>query len=82
MVAANEDAGNASIIDPISGKVLASLVVGPEPEAVTVSPDGRWVYVTGETSNTISVIDMRTEKVVTTFLVDARPRWFREGMRG
>src|SRR4051812_20590867 len=74
VVAANEDAGNASIIDPTSGKVLASLVVGTEPEGVTVSPDGRWVYVTGETSNTISVIDMRTEKVVTTFLVDARPR--------
>ena len=82
IVAANEDAGNASIIDPVSGKLLASLVVGTEPEGVTVSPDGRWVYVTAETSNTISVIDMRTEKVVTTFLVDARPRWFREGMRG
>ncbi|PYP81743.1 MAG: hypothetical protein DMD35_00420 [Gemmatimonadetes bacterium] len=74
MVAANEDAGNASIIDPASGKVLVSLVVGTEPEGVTVSPDGRWVYVTAETSNTISVIDMRTEKVVATFVVDARPR--------
>jgi PQQ-dependent catabolism-associated beta-propeller protein len=74
IVAANEDAGNASIIDPASGKVLASLVVGTEPEGVTVSPDGRWVYVTAETSNTISVIDMRSEKVVATFLVDARPR--------
>jgi YVTN family beta-propeller protein len=74
MVASNEDAGNASIIDPATGKVLASLVVGTEPEGVTVSPDGRWVYVTAETSNTISVIDMRTEKVVATFLVDARPR--------
>jgi PQQ-dependent catabolism-associated beta-propeller protein len=74
MVAANEDAGNASIIDVASGKVIATLVVGTEPEGVTVSPDGRWVYVTAETSNTISVIDMRTEKVVATFLVDARPR--------
>jgi len=74
IVVANEDAGNASIIDPASGKVVASLVVGTEPEGVTVSPDGRWVYVTAETSNTISVIDMRTEKVVATFLVDARPR--------
>src|SRR5688572_28312398 len=74
MVAANEDAGNASIIDVASGKVIATLVVGTEPEGVTVSPDGRWVYFTAETSNTISVIDMRTEKVVATFLVDARPR--------
>jgi YVTN family beta-propeller protein len=74
IVAANEDAGNASVIDPASGKVIASLVVGTEPEGVTVSPDGRWVYVTAETSNTISVIDMRVEKVVATFLVDARPR--------
>jgi PQQ-dependent catabolism-associated beta-propeller protein len=74
LVAANEDAGNASIIDATSGAVVATLVVGTEPEGVQVSPDGRWVYVTGETSNTISVIDMRTEKVVSTFLVDARPR--------
>jgi PQQ-dependent catabolism-associated beta-propeller protein len=74
IVAANEDAGNASIIDPATGTVLATLVVGTEPEGVTASPNGRWVYVTGETSNTISVIDMRTEKVVSTFLVDARPR--------
>jgi len=74
IVAANEDAGNASVIDPATGTVLATLVVGTEPEGVTASPDGRWVYVTGETSNTISVIDLKVPRVTTTFLVDARPR--------
>ena len=30
------------------------------------SPDGRWIYVTGETSNTVSVIDGRRYKVIET----------------
>jgi PQQ-dependent catabolism-associated beta-propeller protein len=72
--AANEDAGTASSIDPVTGQVRTTLVVGTEPEGVTASPDGKWVYVTGETSNTISVIDVAKERVVSTFLVDARPR--------
>jgi YVTN family beta-propeller protein len=37
--------------------VLATLVVGIEPKGVAASPDGRWIYVTAETSNTVSVID-------------------------
>ena len=37
-----------------------------EPEGVAVSADGRWVYVTAETSNSVSVIDTRTNKVVAT----------------
>jgi YVTN family beta-propeller protein len=33
-----------------------------------------WVYVTGESSNTVSVIDVAAERVVSTFLVDSDPR--------
>ena len=58
----------------MTGGVRRTLVVGTEPEGVTASPDGRWIYVTGETSNTGSVIDVAAERVVATFLVDARPR--------
>src|SRR4029453_7155673 len=36
----NEDAAQASIIDIASGKVIASIPVGEEPEGVTTTPDG------------------------------------------
>jgi YVTN family beta-propeller protein len=60
----NEDAGSASATDIRSGKVVATMVVGIEPEGVSVSPNGRWAYVTAETSNSVSIIDTRSNKVV------------------
>lgn len=74
LVAANEDAGTATLLDLRTGATLATLLVGIEPEGVAMSPDGRWVYVTAETSNTVSVIDTRLREVVASFLVDERPR--------
>jgi len=57
LYAANEDAGTATVTDIRKNKVISSLIVGIEPEGVALSPDGRWVYVTAETSNTVSVIE-------------------------
>jgi YVTN family beta-propeller protein len=48
--------------------------VGIEPEGVAVSPDGLWVFVTSETSNSVSMIDAKTNAVVANMLVDLRPR--------
>lgn len=62
----NEDANTASVADLRTGRVIATLVVGLEPEGVTLSPDGRWVYVTAESSSTVSVIDTRTNRVIKT----------------
>ena len=70
----NEDAGNARR-STAHGRVTKTYIVGIEPEGVAASPDGRWVYVTAETSNTVSVIDTRLGKVVASFLVDVRPAW-------
>ena len=53
---------------------MATVPVGIEPEGVTVSPDGKLVYVTGETSHTVSVIAADALKVVATILVGSRPR--------
>ena len=43
LYSANEDAGTATVTDIRRNKVIASLVVGIEPEGVALSPDGRWV---------------------------------------
>src|SRR5678815_2349388 len=42
---ANEDAEAASVLELASGKIVASVPVGSEPEGVTMRPDGREVYV-------------------------------------
>ncbi len=74
LVASNEDAGTATLLDLRPRGRSLSMVVGIEPEGVALSPDARWAYVTAETSNTVSVIDTRSERVVASFLVDERPR--------
>lgn len=78
MIAANEDAGTATLVETRAsgapGRAVATLVVGIEPEGVAMSPDGRWAYITAETSNTVSVVDTRAMTVVASFLVDERPR--------
>ena len=40
---ANEDAGAASVLELATGKIIASVPVGSEPEGVTMRPDGREV---------------------------------------
>jgi YVTN family beta-propeller protein len=71
---ANEDAATATVLDVKSGKIVARVPVGKEPEGVRVSPDGRWTLVTNESDNSISVIDTKTLKEVKHIVVGKRPR--------
>lgn len=71
---ANEAAGTASIVTASDRRIERALAVGMEPEGVAISPDGRFVYVTAETSNSVTAIDAKADTVISTFLVDARPR--------
>lgn len=61
---ANEDTGKASVLDIATGQTVAEFVVGGEPEGVTTGTDGRFVYVTSEEDNTISVIDTAANKMI------------------
>jgi YVTN family beta-propeller protein len=71
---ANEDSATATVLDVKSGKILARVPVGKEPEGVRVSPDGRWTLVTNESDNSISVVDTKTLKEVKHVIVGKRPR--------
>jgi PQQ-dependent catabolism-associated beta-propeller protein len=56
--------------------------VGVEPEGIGISPDGKWVVNTSETTNMAHFIDNETHKVVANVLVDPRPRravWTADG---
>jgi YVTN family beta-propeller protein len=71
---ANEDSATATVIDLKSGKIIARVPVGKEPEGVRVAPGGQWVLVTNESDNSISIIDAKTLKVVKSVTVGKRPR--------
>jgi len=71
IVVSNEDAGTATIIDTTTGKNV-SVVTGTEPEGVAIQ--GQTAFVTGETSSTITKIDLVKRRVDANFFVDTRPR--------
>ena len=71
---ANEDTGQATVLDVHDGTIKAQIPVGREPEGVGVSPDGRWVLVTNESDNAVSVIDAHPFKTVRAVPVGKRPR--------
>jgi PQQ-dependent catabolism-associated beta-propeller protein len=70
----NEDANLATVLDPASGRILAEIPVGIEPEGVGVSPDGKRVMVTSESTSMVHVIAVPEHRVVANVLVGARPR--------
>jgi len=74
LVVANEDSATATVIELKSGKTLARVPVGKEPEGVRVAPDGKHVLVTNESDNSISIIDAQSLKVVKSVVVGKRPR--------
>jgi YVTN family beta-propeller protein len=54
--------------------VVGTIRVGAEPEGVTVSPDGRTVYVANQSSHLLSVVDAGSRRVTTVPLRDT-PRF-------
>jgi PQQ-dependent catabolism-associated beta-propeller protein len=54
--------------------VIAQIDVGVEPEGLAVSPDGKIVVVTSETTNMVHWIDTKTNEIIANTLVGARPR--------
>ena len=56
------------------GKVLAEIPVGVEPEGMGISPDGKLLVNTSETTNMAHFIDTATNKIIDNVLVDSRPR--------
>jgi PQQ-dependent catabolism-associated beta-propeller protein len=54
--------------------VIDDIPVGVEPEGMGMSPDGKVLVNTSETTNMAHFIDTETHKVFDNVLVDARPR--------
>jgi YVTN family beta-propeller protein len=76
---ANEAAGAVSVIDTGDGTVT-TLTVGSLPQAVAISPDGAFAYVTNQGSGTVSVIDTATNEVLAPIEVGRQSNSLPEGI--
>ena len=65
--------GSVTVIDLESGKARAEIVTGLHASALAVSPDGRHVVCANAASDTLSVIDTRTDAVVETIWAKPSP---------
>src|SRR5690606_24078214 len=72
---ANEDDNLVTVVDIEKGTVLAEIPVGVEPEGMGISPDGKLLVNTSETTNMAHFIDTETFEVIDNVLVDSRPRF-------
>ena len=72
---ANEDDNTVTIIDLEKRVPLGEVQVGVEPEGMGISPDGKILVNTSETTNMAHFIDTATRQIVANVLVDARPRF-------
>src|SRR3546814_10748217 len=64
-----------TVVDVEKGTVLAEVPVGVEPEGMGISPDGRVLVNTSETTNMAHFIDTATHQITDNVLVGNRPRF-------
>ncbi len=62
-----------SVIDTGAGAVVATVSVVTGPHGMGVTPDGRRVFVSGDSSSGVSVIDTATDRVIQTIEVGKTP---------
>ncbi len=63
-----------SVLDVSSGVLRGKVSVGPEPEGVTVRPDGKVVFVTSEAGSEVTAVDTASLTVVGHMPTGPRPR--------
>lgn len=72
----NEKDNTVSIVDTETGKVIETMPVGQRPRGITISHDGKLVYLCASDDDTIEVIDTATRKIVGTLPSGPDPELF------
>jgi YVTN family beta-propeller protein len=72
---ASEDHSAVTFASLKSGQIIREVRVGPEPEGVGVSPDGKLVVATSEVANLAHFIDASSGKLLDSVPVGSRPRF-------
>jgi YVTN family beta-propeller protein len=65
--------GSVSVVDLVSGRVTREIITGLHASALALSPSGRHLVVANAASDTLSVIDTRTDAVVETIWTRQTP---------
>jgi YVTN family beta-propeller protein len=62
-----------SVIDTATAKVVVTVPVAAGPHGMTITKDGKWVFVSGDNSSQVSVIDTASDRVAQTIEVGKGP---------
>ena len=73
MLVSSKDQPKVFLLDARSGKQLASFEIGPTPQGVAISPDGRWGLAVSAGNGTVAVIDLWARKLVASIAVGKVP---------
>jgi YVTN family beta-propeller protein len=65
--------GSVSVIDLAAGRVVAETLVGMHASGLALAPNHRHLVVANATSDTLSVIDTRTDRIVETIWMKQNP---------
>ena len=65
--------GSITVVDLQNGMARAEILVGLHPCAMAISRNGRYIVVANAASDTLSVVDLRAEKVVETIWTRQNP---------
>ena len=66
MYVANSGDATLSVVDLSREAVVAVVPVGPAPQDVLISPDGRRIFVVNSGDASVSVLDAGTRRVLST----------------
>lgn len=69
----NADLGNLTVLDLTGERAQTVVAVGKSPRAVTVSPDGVWVFVANRGSNSVSMVHAPSATVGRTISLSSEP---------
>jgi YVTN family beta-propeller protein len=64
---------SVSVIDTVTGTVVATVPVSVGPHGMSATPNGQFVYVSGDGSSEVSVIDASTDRVIRKIEVGKTP---------
>lgn len=74
LIISNEGASTATVLNTISGKVLATLSTGHEPDGVALSAEGSLIFIASENAGVVHVFDGNTYEPVKNIITNLRPR--------
>jgi len=60
----NEKGNTVSVLDSDSKEVIKTIKVGQRPRGITISKDGKFLYVCASDDDTVEIIDTATDEIV------------------